>query len=85
MWARVLMMVGVFPGMVIWLVWMLTQSVATSIKDLDKAVVMHAAAATNMEHKIDQELENHALSNSLLRQICVSLAENAQARRECSK
>lgn len=85
MWARVLMMVGVFPGMVVWLVWMLTQSVAVSIKELNNTITIHAAASTAMDKKIDQELDNHDKTNSLLRQICVMMATTTQERKDCSR
>lgn len=84
-WARILLTVGVLPAIAIYLIWIMSTRVAGTLDSVNNTLKDHHNQAIQIEHKVDEELVNHRISNSLLRQICVSLAKTPVDRRECAR
>lgn len=84
-WARLVLSLGVFPALAIWLMWVMVGGVTTSLAAIQQTLIAHQAVQVTVDTKIDAELKNHEMTNSLLRSICVNLAKNAVERRDCTR
>lgn len=84
-WARLILALGIFPAIMIWLMWTIVGGVAKNLEGIQATLSAHQEAQRIVSDKVDLELKNHELTNSLLRSICVNLAKNAIERRECTR
>ncbi len=84
-WGRLLLTLGVFPGLAIWLVWILATRVEVKLDAIAANMEAHQASALRIEQKLDEEVLQRTTTNMILRQICVSVAADATARRECNQ
>lgn len=84
-WGRLLMTMGVFPGLAIWLVWILVSRVTVTLDAMKDKMDAHQSTSGRIEQQLNEEISQRAETNQILRQICVSVAPDAPTRRGCNQ